>query len=86
MLGYIESINDHLGLISATYINSLVISASLKIHWDEEISQILKPKFKKWVQDISNNETVLPRAIPLKLESVTVIGLVSLCLKMLASS
>ena len=78
VLSYIESINDHLGLISARHIIGKSIYRvlwDLKIPRDEETPDILKGKFKKYVQDISNNETVLPRAIPLKLESVTVIDL-----------
>ena len=47
----------------------------LKIPRGEEIPDILKRKLKKWVQDISSNRIALPRAIPLKLESVTVIDL-----------
>ena len=47
----------------------------LKIPWGEEIPDILKRKLKKWVQDTSSNRIALPRAIPLKLESVTVIDL-----------
>ena len=47
----------------------------LKIPWGEEIPDILKRKFKKWIQDTSSNRIALPRAIPLKLESVTVIDL-----------
>ena len=46
-----------------------------KIPWDEEIPDILKRKFKKWVQDISSNKIALPWAIPLKLESVIAIDL-----------
>ena len=78
LLSYIESINDHLGLISASHIigkSIYRVLCDLKIPRDEETPDILKGKFKKYVQDISNNETVLPRAIPLKLESVTVIDL-----------
>ena len=47
----------------------------LKIPWGEEIPDILKQKLKKWDQDISSNKIALPRGIPLKLESVTVIDL-----------
>ena len=66
MLSYIEAINGHLGLISASHIIGKSIYRELrdpKIPRDEEIPDILKRKFKKYVQDISNNETVLPRAI-----------------------
>ena len=47
----------------------------LKISWDEEIPDILKRKFKKWIKDISGIKIAFPRAIPLKLESVTAIDL-----------
>ena len=47
----------------------------LEISWDEEIPDILKSKFKEWVQDVNSKEMALPRAIRLKLESVTAIDL-----------
>ena len=47
----------------------------LQIPWDEEIPDLLKRKFTKWVQVISSNKIALPRAIPLKLKSATVIDL-----------
>ena len=78
VLSYVASIYDPLGLISAgPIIGKLVYCelCDLKTPWDEEIPDILKLKFKKWVQDISSKKIVLPRAIPLKLESVTAIDL-----------
>ena len=89
MLSYIASIYDPLGIISASQIIGKLIYLELcdvKIPWDEEIPGILKTKFKQWVQDISSNKTVLPRAIPFKLETVTTIDLhVIACLEMLLS-
>ena len=35
---------------------------------------ILERKFKKWIQDISSNITVLPRAIPLKFEDASILA------------
>ena len=78
MLSYIASIYEVLRLISVSHIIGKLIYrelCDLKIPWDEEIPDILKSKFKKWSQDINSNKIVLPRAIPLKLESVTAIGL-----------
>ena len=52
---YIASIYDPLGLISASHIIVKLIYrelCDLKIPWDKEIPDILKCKFKKWVQDI----------------------------------
>ena len=78
MLSYIASVYDPLGLILASHIIGKLIYhelCDLKIPWDEEIPDILKRKIKKWVQDICSNKIALPRAIPLKLESVTAIDL-----------
>ena len=78
MLSYIASIYDPLGLISAIHVIGKVIYhelCDLKIPCDEEIPDIPKRKFKKWVQDISSNKIALPRTIPFKLESVTAIDL-----------
>ena len=78
VLSYIASFHDPLGLISASHIIGELIYCELcdlKIPWDEEIPDILKRKFKKWVQDISSTKIVLPRATSLKLESVTAIDL-----------
>ena len=47
----------------------------LEISWDEEIPDVLKSKFKEWVQDVNSKEMALPGAIRLKLESVTAIDL-----------
>ena len=47
----------------------------LKIPWDEEIPDILKRKFQKWLHDVSSNKILLPQAIPLRLEPVTAIDL-----------
>ena len=78
MLSHIVSICVLLGLISASHIIWKLIYCELcdlKIPWDEKISDILKRKCKKWVQNISSNKKVLPRAKLLKLESVTPIDL-----------
>ena len=78
VLSYIASIYDPLGLISASHIIGKFIYrelCDLEIYWHEEVPDILKSKFKKWVQDISSNKIALPRTIPLKLESVSAIDL-----------
>ena len=67
-----------MGLISASHVFGKLIYrelCDLKGPWDEEIPVILKCKFKKRVQDISSNKIALPRAILVKLKSVTVIDL-----------
>ena len=78
ILSYIASIYDPLGLISSNHVMGKLIYrglCDLKIPWDEETPDILKRKFKKWVQDITCNKIVLSRAKPLKLESVTAMNL-----------
>ena len=55
-------------LISANHIIGKFIYGELcdlKIPWDEEIQDVLKYKFKKWVQDINSNKKELPQGIPL---------------------
>ena len=67
-LSYIASIYDLLRLISAIHIIGKFIYSELrdlKIPWDEEIQDVLKHKFKKWVQDINSNKKELPQVIPL---------------------
>ena len=65
-------------MISASHIIGKLTYRELcdqKFPWVEKIPNILKRKFKKWVQDICTNKTEIPWAIPLKLECVTAIDL-----------
>ena len=78
VLSYIASIYDPLGLISASHIIGKVIYRELcdkKLPWDTEIPQILKKKFKKWVNDITNILIEIPRSIPTHKESITSVDL-----------
>ena len=78
VLSYIATIYDPSRLISARHIIGRSIYrelCDLEIPWDEEIPDILNRKFKEWVQDVRSNKIALPRATPLKLESVTTIDL-----------
>ena len=78
VLSYIAYIYDPLGLISASYIIGKVIYCELcdkKFPWDSEIPQILKKKFKKWVNDITNILIEIPRSIPTHKESITSVDL-----------
>ena len=66
VLSYIASIYDTLDLMSASHIIGKVIYLELwdKLPpWDTEIPKILKKKFKKWVNDIANTLTEIPRSI-----------------------
>ena len=78
VLSYIASIYDPLGLISASHIIGKVIYRELcdkKLPWDTEIPQILKKKFTKWVNDITNILIEIPRSIPTHKESITSVDL-----------
>ena len=78
VLSYIASIYNPLGLISASHILGKVIYRELcvkKLPWDTEVSQILKEKFKKWVNDIANILIEMPRSIPTHKESFTSVDL-----------
>ena len=78
VLSYIASIYQPLGLISASYVIGKVIYRELcdkKLPWDTEILQILKKKFKKWVNDIINILIEIPRSIPTDKESITSVDL-----------
>ena len=46
-----------------------------KLPWDAEVSVGLKRKIEKWVRDINNVKTELPRSIPLVQDSITAIDL-----------
>ena len=75
---YIASIYDPLGLISASHVIGKVICRKLcdkKLTWDTEIPQILKEKFLKWVNDISNILTEISRSIPTHKEAITSVAL-----------
>ena len=78
VLSYIASIYDPLGLISASHIIGKVVYRELcdkKLPWDTEIPQILKKKFTKWVNDITNILIEIPRSIPTHKESITSVDL-----------
>ena len=48
---------------------------ALKLHWDETVLALVKQKCKRWKLDISNILVQIPRSIPTKLKSVTVVGI-----------
>ena len=78
VLSYIESIYNLLDLISPSHITGKVIYRELcdkKLPWDTEIPQILKKKFTKWVNDITNILIEIPRSIPTHKESITSVDL-----------
>ena len=78
VFSYIASIYDPLGLISASHIIGKVIYRELcgkKLPWDTEILQILKKKFKKSVNDITNILIEIPKSILTHKESITSLGL-----------
>ena len=78
VLSYIASIYDPLGLMSASHIMGKVIYRELcdkKLPWDTEIPQILKKKFKEWVNDITNILIEIPRSTPTHKESITFVDL-----------
>ena len=74
VLSYITCIYDPLGLLSASHIIGKVIYRELcdkKLPWGTETPQILKKKFKKWVNDITNILIEISRSIPTHKESIT---------------
>ena len=78
VLSYIACIYDPLGLISANHIIGKVIYRHLcdkKLPWGTETPQILKKKFKKWVNDITNILIEILRSIPTHKESITSLDL-----------
>ena len=78
IFSYVASIYDPLGFISLSHISGKAIYRVLcdeKVPWDAEVSVGLKRKIEKWVRDINNMKTELPRSIPLAQDSITAIDL-----------
>ena len=81
VLSYTASIYNLLGLIFASHITGKVMYRELcdkELPWDTDIPQMLKKKFKRRVNDITNVLIEIPRSIPTYKESITSVDLHSL--------
>ena len=68
ILSYVASIYDLLGFIPTSRVIGKAIYRELcneKVPWDAEVSLGLRRKIEKWMRDINNVKTELPRSIPL---------------------
>ena len=78
IISYVASIYNSLGFISPSHVIGKAIYRELcneRVPWDAEVSVGLKRKTWKWMRDINNVKTELPRSIPLAQDSVTAIDL-----------
>ena len=71
------SVYDPIGLISPSHLIGKILYGEvceLKIPWDEVVPLPVKQKWDKWMLDIET-KVEIPRSIPLKQESVTMVDL-----------
>ena len=75
---YVASIYDPISFSLPSHVIGKAIYRKLcdeKVPWDSEVFAGLKSKIEKWVRDINNVKTELPRSIPLAQGSITSINL-----------
>ena len=73
----LASAYDQIGLISSSQLIGKILYREvfeLKIPWDEVVPLLMKQKWDKWKLDIET-KVEIPRSIPLKQESVAMVGL-----------
>ena len=73
----LASAYDQIGLISSSQLIGKILYREvfeLKIPWDEVVPLLMKQKWDKWKLDIET-KVEIPRSIPLKQESVTMVDL-----------
>ena len=77
ILSELASVSDAIGLISPSHLIGKILYrevCELKIPWDEVVPLPIKQKWDKWKLDIET-KVEIPRSIPLKQESVTMVDL-----------
>ena len=77
ILSELASVYDPIGLISPSHLIGKILYrevCELKIPWDEVVPLPIKQKWDKWKLDIET-KVEIPRSIPLKQESVAMVGL-----------
>ena len=77
ILSELASVYDLIGLISPSHLIDKILCrdvCELKIPWDEVVPLPIKQKWDKWKLDIET-KVEIPRSIPLKQESVTMVDL-----------